>query len=194
MDECGTFGRIDGLARMLSAGRSRNIITVLPIQNLSQLDVHYGKDNAVNIKSNCQNTMFSYLSSGSTDAKTFSQALDTTTVQVGSVSSQTGNNRSSSSVTRSMAKKPLMSQGQITRLKKGDWILMKSGMNPSMQHLIPISDMGVRFDEDYKIEPHSIRMVHYADRNELFEKIQATYHIQNDTANSNKKKVATDFL
>lgn len=195
LDECGTFGKIDGLARMLSAGRSRNIISVLPIQNLSQLDVSYGKDDATNIKSNCQNTMFSYLSSGSSDASTFSKALGTSTVQVGSVSSQTSNNRSSSSITKSMTKKNLMSPERITRMPKGNWVLMKSGMNPSQQKLIPAGEMGVEFSEKYKIEPKAIRTVKYADRAELFEKIQEYYSAKSaKSSNADKKQVSVDYL
>ena len=193
LDECGTFGRIDGLSRMLSAGRSRNIISVLPIQNLSQLDEQYGKDNATNIKSNCQNTLFSYLSTGSSDASTFSKALDTTTVQVGSVSSQTSSNRSSSSVTRSMAKKNLMSSGQISRLPKGNWILMKSGMNPSQQKLIPADQMGIEFNDNFTIDPRPIRTVRYADRTELFDRIRECYSSK-QKIHTDKKQISTEFL
>ena len=72
---------------------------------------------------------------------------------------------------------------------------MKSGMNPSQQKLIPAGEMGGECSEKYKIESKAIRTVKYADRAELFEKIQEYYSAKSaKSSNADKKQVSVDYL
>ena len=51
-----------------------------------------------------------------------------------------------------MAKKPLMTPGQIKRMKKGDWVLMKTGMHPAQMKLLKSEDWGLSLNEEPYIE------------------------------------------
>lgn len=89
--------------------------------------------------------MFSYIAPTSPDAETFSKMLDNQTVMSGSVSQKQNsfsNNNNANSVTYNMTKKPLMTPGQIKRMKKGDWVLMKTGMHPAQMKLLKSEDWG----------------------------------------------------
>ena len=57
------------------------------------------------------------------------------------------NNNNANSVTYNMTKKPLMTQGQIKRMKKGDWVLMKTGMHPAQMKLLKSEDWGLSLNE-----------------------------------------------
>lgn len=176
LDEFGTYSTISGAEQMFSAGRSRNIITVPIIQNLAQLDVRYGKDGARIIKNSCQNILFSFQSPDSDDSVAFSKALGTKTITVGSVSRQNGYSNNSSSVSLNMKERNLMNPDEITRLRKGEWILMKSGMNPSQQKFFVTKDWGITLDEEYNTNERSGRTVEYADRNELLQAVREKYY------------------
>lgn len=159
LDEFGTYTKIQGAEGMFSAGRSRNIISVPFLQTLAQLNKNYGKERAETIKNSCQNLLFSYQSPSSDDADFFSKKLGTKTVTAGSVSSgKNGNN----SKTLSMVKMPIMSADEITKLKKGEWVFMKAGMNPSRMNFYRTKEYGITFLEDYEVEEKTIRHVNIA--------------------------------
>ena len=69
LDEFGTYTAIEGVEQFFSAGRSRKYYCKPFLQSLSQLDEKYGVQTAKNIRSSCQNTIFTYLSPLSDDAK-----------------------------------------------------------------------------------------------------------------------------
>lgn len=198
LDEFGTYSKISGAEQMFSAGRSRNIITVPIIQNLAQLDERYGKDGARIIKNSCQNVLFSFQSPHSDDSVAFSKALGTKTITVGSVSRQNGYSNNSSSVSLNMKERNLMNPDEITRLRKGEWVLMKSGMNPSQQKFFVTEDWGITLDEDYETKERSSRSVEYADRNELLQAVREKYYfgyssLPINTPSKENKKIKFSF-
>lgn len=172
LDEFGTYTKIDGVEQMFSAGRSRNILTVPFLQTLAQLNKNYGKDIADTIKNSCQNTLFSYQAPTSDDADFFSKKLGTKTVTAGSVSMQNNGNHNSSSKTLQMVKMPIMSADEITRLKKGQWIFMKAGMNPCKMKLFKTKDWKIKFDEMKILTKRDKREVFYANRKKLMDAIR----------------------
>lgn len=175
LDEFGTYSKINGAEQMFSAGRSRNIITVPIIQSLAQLDEKYGKDSARIIKNSCQNIMFSFQAPTSDDSVAFSKNLGTKTITTGSVTQNNGYGNRSASISLNMKERNLMNPDEITRMKKGDWILMKAGMNPSRQKLYVTSDWGIKLEEEYHPTEHPSRSVSYASRNQLIEAVRQKY-------------------
>lgn len=177
LDEFGTFTSIEGVNQFFSAGRSRNIMSNPFLQSLSQLDEKYGEKTARTIRSCCQNIMFGWQAPLSDDAKKFSDFLGTQTVRGGSVSNRSNGSNNTSSTTYQMVKKPLMSPNAIKEMKKGEWVLMKTGQNPVKVSLPPCEAWGIKFDENspYKIASKSSREVSYADRTQLFSAIQNKY-------------------
>ncbi len=198
MDEFGTYTAIDGVQQFFSAGRSRNIITNPFLQALSQLDEKYGRETAKNIRANCQNVMFSYLSPLSDDAETFSKALNTQTVMSGSVSRRTGTSNTQNSTTYQMIKKPLMTPDEISRMKKGEWVLMKTGMNPTKMKLPKLENWKIKIDKDhpYKIESKASRTVDFADRATLMNAIRRKYSKAGFTSStdSSRQSVSDEYL
>lgn len=175
LDEFGTYTAIEGVEQFFSAGRSRNIIVNPFLQSLSQLDEKYGMQTAKNIRSSCQNTIFTYLSPLSDDAKTFSDALGTQTVRGGSVSNRSGSSSHSSSTTYQMIKKPLQSPEQLRRLQKGNWILMSTETNPVKVKMPEFKRWNIELpdaENKYKLESKANRTVQYASRDELMGLIQ----------------------
>lgn len=180
-DEFGTYSGIPKVDQMFSAARSRNILFVPYLQTTAQLNKNYDKDIAEIIKSNCQNVMFSFQSPTSNDAEVFSKKLGTQTVKSGSISHKSGASSSSSQTSYQMIKKPLMTPDEITNLEKGQWRLMKSGMNPAKMTLLKCEDWGIEIDKanTYTIECKANRNVEYADRTMLITAVKEKYHKQN---------------
>ncbi len=176
LDEFGTYAKIDGAEQMFSAGRSRNIISVPFIQTLAQLDNKYGKDGAKIIKNSCQNTLFSFQSPISDDSDFFSKKLGTKTVTTGSVTQQSGFLNGSASTNLNMTKMSLMTPDEITRLRKGHWVFMKAGMNPSKIRLFKTEDWGISFEKEYIQKERTARTVEYAHRDKLMQSIREKYY------------------
>ncbi len=177
LDEFGTYSKINGAEQMFSAGRSRNIITVPIIQSLAQLDEKYGKDTARVIKNSCQNVMFSYQAPKSDDAVSFSKSLGQRTVTVGSVTHQNGGlGRNNTSTSLNMKERNLMNPDEIIRMTKGNWVLMKSGMNPSQQKLYKTEEWGIKLEEEYHPKERSNRTVEYANRDKLLQAVREKYY------------------
>lgn len=77
-----------------------------------------------------------------------------------------------------------MSPNAIKEMKKGEWVLMKTGQNPVKVSLPPCEAWGIEFDENspYKISSKSAREVSYADRTQLFSAIQNKYRYVSSAA------------
>ncbi|MGN0453664.1 MAG: type IV secretory system conjugative DNA transfer family protein [Ruminococcus sp.] len=175
-DEFGTYSAIDKVDQMFSAGRSRNIFINPFLQSLSQLDKNYKGEVARTIKSSCQNLLFSFQAPLSDDAKKFSELLGTQTVTAGSVSRKNGYINSSSQTSLNMVRKPLMSPDEIMNLHKGQWILKKTGMNPSKMKLCKPEEWKIELDEPpYEVQSRQSREVEYADRQSLMKNISSKY-------------------
>lgn len=170
-DEIGTIPKIDSFEMMLSAGRSRRISVVPIIQSFAQLDKNYGKEGSEIITDNCQLTIFGGFAPNSETAETLSKALGTRTVMSGSISR--GKNDPSQSL--QMMERPLLTADELKSLKKGSFIVMKTGTHPMHTKLKLFLDWGITFDKTYEIEQRANRKVHYADKEELTENILNEY-------------------
>ncbi len=198
LDEFGTYTAIEGVQQFFSAGRSRNIITNPFLQSLSQLDEKYGRDTAKNIRANCQNIMFGFQSPLSDDAETFSKALSTQTVMSGSVSKRYGAANTQNSTTYQMIKKPLMTADQIRRMDKGEWILMRTGINPAKMQIPKLEKWKIEIDKEhpFKIASKASRSVDYADRSFLMNAIRKKYSRTSYVTNTeqSKQSISDEYL
>ncbi|MFV0241952.1 MAG: type IV secretory system conjugative DNA transfer family protein, partial [Lacrimispora sphenoides] len=170
-DEIGTIPKIDSFEMMLSAGRSRRISVVPIIQSFAQLDKNYGKEGSEIITDNCQLTIFGGFAPNSETAETLSKALGTRTVMSGSISR--GKNDPSQSL--QMMERPLLTADELKSLKKGNFVVMKTGAHPMQTRLRLFLDWGITFDKTYEIEQRANRKVYYADKEELAENILKAY-------------------
>lgn len=170
-DEIGTIPKIDSFEMMLSAGRSRRISVVPIIQSFAQLDKNYGKEGSEIITDNCQLTIFGGFAPNSETAETLSKALGTRTVMSGSISR--GKNDPSQSL--QMMERPLLTADELKSLKKGNFVVMKTGTHPMQTRLRLFLDWGITFDKTYETEQRANRKVHYADKTELEKNIIETF-------------------
>ena len=162
LDEFCTFTKIEGIDKMFSAIRSRNVFLVPVIQGSAQLETNYGREGADNINNNCQMTMFSGFSPKSKDAEELSKALGNRTIMTGSVSSnKIGGNTSK---TLQMMQQPLLSPDQIRTLRQGSFILMKTGFHPANFTLNFFTKWGICFNDEfsYSTEKRLAKQVQYA--------------------------------
>lgn len=181
LDEFGTYSAIERVDQMFSAGRSRGIICCPFLQGKAQLDQKYDRETSKVIKDTCQNVMFSFLSPTSEDAEDFSKLIGDQTILSGSISKRSSaSSASGEQITYNMIKKPLITADQIKRMKKGEWILMKTGMHPAQMKMPKYEDWGLSLEEEpYKIREASTRKVYYADRERLLNALQIKYGINN---------------
>ena len=170
-DEIGTIPKIDSFEMMLSAGRSRRISVVPIIQSFAQLNKNYGKEGSEIITDNCQLTIFGGFAPNSQTAETLSKALGTKTVMSGSVSR--GKNDPSQSL--QMMERPLLTADELKSLKKGNFVVMKTGTHPMQTKLKLFLDWGITFDKTYETEQKGNRKVYYADKQELEKNIIDTF-------------------
>lgn len=187
-DEIGTIPKIDSFEMMLSAGRSRRISVVPIIQSFAQLERNYGKEGAEIITDNCQLTIFGGFAPNSETAETLSNALGTRTVMSGSISR--GKNDPSQSW--QMIERPLLTADELKSLKKGNFIVMKTGSHPMNTKLRLFLDWGITFEKVYEIEEHSYRKVYYANKEELEKNIVKSISTFNLTESS--EKIESEFI
>lgn len=156
---------------MLSAGRSRRISVVPIIQSFAQLDKNYGKEGSEIITDNCQLTIFGGFAPNSETAETLSKALGTRTVMSGSIS----RSKNDPSQSLQMMERPLLTADELKSLKKGNFVVMKTGTHPMHTKLKLFLDWGITFDKTYEIEQRANRKVHYAEKEELAKNILNEY-------------------
>lgn len=170
-DEIGTIPKIDSFEMMLSAGRSRRISVVPIIQSFAQLDKNYGKEGSEIITDNCQLTIFGGFAPNSETAETLSKALGTRTVMSGSIS----RSKNDPSQSLQMMERPLLTADELKSLKKGNFVVIKTGTHPMHTKLKLFLDWGITFDKTYEIEQRANRKVHYAEKEELAKNILNEY-------------------
>lgn len=176
LDEFGTFPKINSAEMMFSASRSRGIMLVPLIQSIAQLQKNYGKEGAEIIIDNCQDTIFSGFAPNSETAKVLSEALGTKTVLSGSITR--GRNDPSQSL--QMIERPLMTPDELKGLKKGDFIVTKTGAYPMRTKLQLYTQWGIRFEKAYRIPEQSERRVYYANKEKLHQAIEKKYSYNED--------------
>ena len=130
-DEFGTLPPIQSAEMMYSASRSRRLSIVSIIQSYQQLEKNYGKEGAAIIQDNCQLTIAGGFAPSSETADIISRALGTRTVMTGSVS----RSKNDPSQSLQMTERALMSADELKSMKKGSFIVMKTGTHPFISKL-----------------------------------------------------------
>ncbi len=173
-DEFGTLPKIESAEMMFSASRSRRLQMVPIIQSYAQLEKNYGKEGAEIIIDNTQLTIFGGFAPNSSSAEVLSKALGSRTVMTGSVNK--GKNESSQSL--QMIERPLMTPDELKTMKKGQFVVMKTGFYPMKVKLKLFFRWGITIDEEkiYAVPENGNRVVEYADRTEIMNGIIKKYH------------------
>ena len=161
-DEFGTMPPFDVLP-LFSAGRSRRLTLVPIIQSLAQLEKNYGKEGSEIIQDNCQDTIFGGFAPNSQTAEVLSKALGNRTVLSGSVSR--GKNDPSQSL--QMMERPLLTPDELKSIRKGNFIVQKTGQHPMRTRLRLFLEWGITFEEPYIVSERADRAVAYANREDL---------------------------
>jgi type IV secretion system protein VirD4 len=160
-DEFGTLPTIQSAEMMYSASRSRRLSIVSIIQSYQQLEKNYGKEGAAIIQDNCQITISGGFAPSSETADIISKALGTRTVMTGSVS----RSKNDPSQSLQMTERPLMTADELKSMKKGSFIVMKTGAHPFVSKLKLFFKWGIRFsDKSYEVPDRGARRVSYANR------------------------------
>ncbi len=170
-DEFGTLPKIESAEMMFSASRSRRLSIVPIIQSLAQLEKNYSKEGAEIIVDNTQLTIFGGFAPNSETAQVMSKSLGSRTALSGSVSR--GKNDPSQSL--QMIERPLMTPDELKSMPKGQFIVMKTGVNPMKVKLKLFFKWGIEFGEPYQVPDRGSRPVRYASRVELMEAIHEAY-------------------
>lgn len=131
MDEFGTLPTISSAEMMYSASRSRKLSLVSIIQSYQQLEKNYGKEGAAIIQDNCQITIAGGFAPTSETADIISKTFGTRTVMTGSVS----RSKNDPSQSLQMTERPLMTADELKSMKKGSFIVMKTGVHPFISKL-----------------------------------------------------------
>lgn len=161
MDEFGTLPAISSAEMMYSASRSRKLSLVSIIQSYKQLEKNYGSEGADIIKDNCQVTIAGGFAPTSGTADEISKSLGTRTVMTGSVSKS----RNDPSQSLQMTERPLMTADELKSMKKGSFIVMKTGTHPFVSKLKLFFKWGIEFNtEKYTVEDKGTRKVHYTNK------------------------------
>ena len=171
LDEFGTIPRIESAEMMFSASRSRGISIVAIIQSLAQLEKNYGREGAEIILDNCQLTVFGGFAPNSQTAKVMSESLGKRTVLSGSVS----HGRHDPSRSLQMIERPLATPDELKSMKKGCFIVMKTGCNPMQCILKLFTKWGITFGKPYTVEERAERKVRYICKAELEVAIAKAY-------------------
>ena len=147
--------KIESAEMMFSASRSRRLSIVPVIQSLGQLEKNYGKEGAEIIIDNTQLTIFGGFAPNSETAQVMSKSLGSRTALSGSVSR--GKNDPSQSL--QMIERPLMTPDELKSMPKGQFIVMKTGVNPMKIKLKLFFKWGIEFSEPYQVPDKGSRPV-----------------------------------
>lgn len=163
-DEFGTLPTIQSAEMMYSASRSRRLSIVSIIQSYQQLEKNYGKEGAAIIQDNCQLTIAGGFALSSETAEIISKALGSRTVMTGSVS----RSKNDPSQSLQMTERPLMTADELKSMKKGSFIVMKTGAYPFVSKLKLFMKWGISFPKEaYAAADQGARKVRYISREKL---------------------------
>ena len=170
-DEWGTLPPIQSAEMMFSASRSRRLSLVSVIQSYQQLVKNYGQEGAAIIQDNCQLTIAGGFAPSSETAEVISKSLGSRTVLTGSVS----RSKNDPSQSLQMTERPLMTADELKSLKKGSFIVMKTGTHPFVSQLKLFMKWGITFPMAYEVEDRGARRVDYVSLEELVDAILRQY-------------------
>lgn len=171
LDEIGTIPRIESIELMFSASRSRKVSIVAILQSLAQLERNYGKEGSAIIIDNCQDTIMGGFAPNSESARIFSENLGTKTVMSGSVN----HGKSDPSQSLQMIQRPLMTTDELKSLKKGEFVVSKTGSSPMRSELRLFERWGIKLDKLYQISRKAVRVPEYATKQEIEDSILQQY-------------------
>lgn len=167
-DEFGTLPPIQSVEMMFSASRSRGLSIAAIIQGYQQLEKNYGREGAAIIQDNCQLTIAGGFAPSSETAEVISKALGSRTVMTGSVS----RSKNDPSQSLQMTERPLMTADELKSMKKGSFIVMKTGAHPFVSQLKLFMKWGISFSSKaYTVEDRGARRVQYISRERLIHAI-----------------------
>jgi type IV secretion system protein VirD4 len=132
LDEFPNLGKFPDYERFLATCRGYGIGVLTIVQNITQLQEKYGREQAESILGNC-GTKICLGNVNETTAKYFSQLMGKTTAKVdtGSSSESKGQSSStSSSSSYSYVARNLMNQDEILTMHKDDCIIIITGKHP----------------------------------------------------------------
>ena len=171
-DEFGTMPPIQSAEMMYSASRSRRLSIVSIIQSYQQLEKNYGREGAAIIQDNCQITIAGGFAPTSETADIVSKTLGSRTVLTGSVS----RSKNDPSQSLQMTERPLMSSDELKNMKKGSFIVMKTGTHPFVSPLKLFFKWGISFsDTPYTVAEHGARKVCYVSRAKIIQAITSQF-------------------
>ena len=157
---------------LFRSSRSRKLSLVSIIQSYKQLEKNYGNEGADIIKDNCQVTIAGGFAPTSGTADEISRSLGSRTVMTGSVS----RSKNDPSQSLQMTERPLMTADELKSMKKGNFIVMKTGTHPFISKLKLFFKWGIDFDtEKYTVEDKGARQVHYTNKDIIEEQILDTF-------------------
>lgn len=79
-----------------------------------------------------------------------------------------------------MIERPLMTPDELKSMKKGQFIVMKTGTNPMKVLLKLFFKWGIKFEKVYALEEKGNRKVQYVNKEELEEEIIKQFIIRDD--------------
>jgi len=172
-DEFGTLPPISSAEMMYSASRSRRLSIISVIQSHQQLEKNYGREGAAIIIDNCQLTIAGGFAPGSESAEIISKAMGSRTVMSGSVS----RSKNDPSQSLQMIERPLMTPAELKSMKKGRFIVLKTGANPFVARLKLFFKWGIKFDEKnpYSLADKGARPVAYVSKPQIEDAIIAKF-------------------
>ena len=160
-DEFGSLPPISSAEVMYSASRSRKMSIVSIIQSYQQLQKNYGAEGVAIIQDNCQVTIAGGFAPTSETAEVISKALGSRTVMTGSVS----RSKNDPSQSLQMTERPLMTVDELKSMKKGSFIVMKTGTHPFVSKLKLFTKWGIDFDrKPYTVTDKGSRKVEYTSK------------------------------
>jgi type IV secretion system protein VirD4 len=130
LDECTAMGKVEILAKGVGFMAGYNMRLVLIIQDKTQLESTYGKEDAHNILSNMGVVVY-FTPSDTKEAEEYSKMIGTDTVKGGSLQySNVGvmNARSSRSETQSTHSRALMLPQELRQMPKDKELIVRSGI------------------------------------------------------------------
>jgi type IV secretion system protein VirD4 len=164
LDEIGTIPPIDSLELMFSASRSRRLTLVPILQSITgQLVKNYGKEGAEIIVDNVQDVIFGGFAPNSQTAPEMSKALGSYTAMSGSISKS----KNDPSQSLQMIERPLLTPDELKALRKGEFVVMKTGARPMRTRLRLFLDWGITFGAPFVMPERASRSVAYAGKDEL---------------------------
>jgi type IV secretion system protein VirD4 len=172
-DEFGTLPPIQSAEMMYSASRSRRLSIISVIQSHQQLEKNYGREGAAIIMDNCQLTISGGFAPNSESANIISKAMGTRTVMSGSVS----RSKNDPSQSLQMMERPLMTPDELKSIRKGSFVVMKTGCNPFIAKLKLFFKWGIKFDEEhpYALDDKGTRQVFYVSKPQIEDAILAKF-------------------